>query len=325
MLNYCSEVRKQLVATIRSHAPMFALLLLVGAASHPAPPAAGPAGDEPAFLEEIHKYRQRRDARLRSPFSPLALVHREYLKERPRVTLGSSPEADLRLEDDAVAPRHAVIEGGPETPLLKALGNTVIETVGGSSSPVRELGLKDGREFRLGRFFLRYRVMSPFGRVVDVYDSEHPALRGFRGLDFFPIDAAYRVRGEVVPAETPQQMSLIDSHGNQQPYWLYGELKFTLQGTPCRLELYAETLDPETIRSEGYMLIFSDATSGKETYPAARYLYVEGKPRGEITVDFNKAYNPPCNFSPVFTCPFPRPQNRLPVAIRAGEKWYREK
>lgn len=299
---------------------LFGLLLLAGALG-----AAGQqAEEEKLYTEEIEKYRGQRDARLRSPFSPLGLVHREYLKERARVTLGSSARAQVRLEDEGVAALHAAIEGTVQAPRLRALGPTPIESVD-ASPPARELQLLPGREFRLGRFYLRYRVMSPFGRVVDVYDPENPALRAFRGLEFFPVDAAYRVRGEIVPAATPQALTLIDSQGNQQPYWLYGELRFAVNGTPCRLELYAESLDPVKIEREGYLLIFSDATSGKETYPAARYLYVDGEPSGPVTVDFNKAYNPPCNFSPVFTCPFPRPPNRLPVAVRAGEKWYREK
>jgi hypothetical protein len=71
------------------------------------------------------------------------------------------------------------------------------------------------------------------------------------------------------------------------------------------------------------MLIFQDETSGRESYPAARYLYVESKPRGQLVVDFNRAFSPPCNYSKVFSCPLPRPANRLPVAIPAGEKWYR--
>ena len=83
------------------------------------------------------------------------------------------------------------------------------------------------------------------------------------------------------------------------------------------------------MKRDGFMLMFTDETSGKETYPAGRYIYVdaprsEGKSSGTITVDFNKAFSPPCNYSPAFTCPFPGKRNRLPLAIRAGQKWYKD-
>jgi uncharacterized protein (DUF1684 family) len=98
-----------------------------------------------------------------------------------------------------------------------------------------------------------------------------------------------------------------------------------LNGEELSLEVYSTTLDPAEVREAGLMLIFADETNKEETYEAGRYLDIEGKTSGPITVDFNLAYSPACNFSPVWTCPFPRPQNRLPVAVRAGEKKYKGK
>jgi hypothetical protein len=91
------------------------------------------------------------------------------------------------------------------------------------------------------------------------------------------------------------------------------------------MELYTTTLDGSAIARDGFMLIFADLTSGRESYYAARYLDIPGKLAGKVTVDFNLARNPPCAFSAVYTCPLPRAQNRLPVAIRAGEKAYKGK
>jgi uncharacterized protein (DUF1684 family) len=71
-------------------------------------------------------------------------------------------------------------------------------------------------------------------------------------------------------------------------------------------------------------LIFSDGTSGEETYGAGRFLYTDLPKDGRTVVDFNKAYNPPCAFTPYATCPLPPKQNELPVAVRAGEKKYGE-
>ena len=75
--------------------------------------------------------------------------------------------------------------------------------------------------------------------------------------------------------------------------------------------------------TKDYFIIIRDATSGRETYGAARYLYASPADAGGKTiVDFNKAYNPPCAFTPYATCPLPPPQNRLPIRIEAGEKKY---
>lgn len=285
----------------------------------------GQPTDEQAYVAEITQARQQKDANFHtSPFSRLALVHRQYLNDSPRVTIGSGPEADLRLEGQGIAPLHALIEGASLTPVLRAQGEAAISSLDNPPQRLNELTLKNGTRFRIGRFNLLYRLNEVWGRTVEVFDPDVPALREFTGLEYFPIDLAYRVTGEVIPHENPERLKLIDSQGREQPHWLYGELRFTRNGTSCRLELYTLTLDPQGIQREGFMLIFTDATSGKESYPAARYLYVEGKLAGRVTVDFNQTFNPPCNYSPVFTCPFPRPQNRLPVAIRAGEKWYRK-
>lgn len=283
-----------------------------------------PANQE-AYVAEIQKFRQERDHRFgTSPFSQLAMVHREYLKDAPRVTIGTSPDADLRLEGEDVALRHAVVERTSTTPVLKAVEGT-IWSLDDPPELLTELTLEDRANFRLGRFNLLYVLHPSWGRTFEVYDSEHAALAEFTGMDYFPIDPAYRVTATIAPHGNPEKTNLIDSQGNQRPYWVYGELHFDLLGTACQLELYAPSVEEQEIETHGFMLMFTDATSGKESYPAARYLNVEGRTSGQITVDFNKAYNPPCNYSPAFTCPFPRPQNRLPVAVRAGQKWYRKK
>jgi uncharacterized protein (DUF1684 family) len=276
----------------------------------------------PSTPDSIVKFHQARDHRLRSDFSPLALVHREYLPQHGQVTLGSSAEATVRLE--GLAPIHATIDMDGKAPVLKAVGEAkVLKITDESTEPVSKIVFDETIvPFRLGRYNLLYKFHESWGHIIEVYDLEHPRYREFSGVEFFPYDPAYQVTGEVVPAKNPEQIDLIDSHGNKRPVWVYGTLEFELQRTRCQLELYTDSTDPERVANEEFMLIFTDATSGKETYPAARYLYVEGKAAGPISVDFNRAFSPPCSFSPVWTCPFPRPQNRLPVAIRAGEKWY---
>ena len=305
----------RLQGILRAVIPIGLLLLSVAA-------QAGPVAESavPAYIKE---FRQARDERLRSQLSLLALVHREYLPESGRVTIGSNPDAMIRLEGEGVAPLHAVIEMDGAAPMLMAVGQAALSRLGDPPEPIRRLDLTEPVAFRAGSYNLRYKFHIDWGHIIEVYDLNHPRYRDYSGLEFYPYDPDYTVTGTVAPADEPEEIELIDSHGNKRPIWIYGSLELQLEGKDLTLELYSWTIDPKEIEEGEFMLIFADATSGKETYPAARYLYIEGKTAGPVTVDFNKAYSPPCSFSPVWTCPFPRPQNRLLVAVRAGEKWYR--
>ena len=279
-----------------------------------------------AYAAEIVKERQEYNRQLRtSPFSHLALVYRQYLETATRVSIGSSPTAGVRLEGRDISPVHAVIEGNSLTPTLRAQSQAALSTADNPPRRLTELLLQDGTKFRIGRFHLLYRLNPPWGRTLEVFDPEAPPFREFTGVEFFPVDPAYRISGEIIPQAKPERVVLLDIQGREQPWWLYGELRFRLQATPSRLALYTLTLDPQEIQKEGFMLIFKDPTSGKESFPGARYLYVEGKMAGAVTVDFNRTFNPPCVYSSIYTCAFPRPQNRLAGAIRAGAKWYRKK
>lgn len=283
-----------------------------------------------AWRKEVEAARERRNASLREdPFSPLALVHREYLEGRTLLTIGSGASADVRLAGEGIAGRHARLQVTSGKPAVYAEGAVaMVRSAGGpaqaplqSATQSQTLGLAPGTGFRVGRYNLLYRAEAPVrGAAVEVYDTEEPAVKGFRGLEFFEMDARYRVQAEIVPRAEPPQVQLVDSAGQPRPYYIYGDLRFTVDGTPVTMEVYSTTLDRAAIERGGFMLIFADATSGRESYYAGRYLDIEGKLSGTVTVDFNLARNPPCAFSPVYTCPLPRAQNRLPVAIRAGEK-----
>jgi uncharacterized protein (DUF1684 family) len=228
----------------------------------------------------------------------------------------------LKIDDPAVAAIHAVVTGLSPTPTLTAKAKVV--QIENPEEPITELTFKNKTGFRIGRFHLRYNVSKSGRRNVEVYDPQHPNATDFESLEYFPVDSAYRVVGTVVPFDNPEKIGITDSHGNTDPHYRYGELHFTVNGAEQALALYTKTLDPEQLAKDRHMLLFQDETSGEETYPAARYLYVEGKARGQVEVDFNMAFNPSCNYSYVYTCPFPSRRNRLTVPIRAGEKYYKK-
>ena len=282
-----------------------------------------PGTSDDAYIDEIQEWRRKRDLEFRThPLSQLAFIHRQHLKNLPRTTLGSSSEADLYLKEEDITPVHAVIEGTTEAPVLKVVGEGVLWSLDEPPRRIIELTLIDMTGFRLGRFNLLYKLHRTWGRVIEVYDPIRPTFKEFTGMEYFSVDSSCRVTGRAVPEAGYKRVTLFDSQGNERLFWRYGELRFELQGTACTLDLFASSTDSEEIKREGFMLMFTDKTSGNESYPAARYLDIEGKLEGPVVVDFNKAYNPPCNYSSAFTCPFPGPRNRLPVPVRAGQKWY---
>lgn len=138
--------------------------------------------------------------------------------------------------------------------------------------------------------------------------------QSFAGLAYYePNDA---LTFEVMPElhEDPEDVVLQTSDATTRTYERWANLPFEVDGTSVALTLYR---DPES----GHLFLpFRDETSGQETYPAGRYLEVPVLEDGRLLLDFNYAYHPFCAYNPHYSCPIPPVENRLPVAIRAGER-----
>ena len=164
--------------------------------------------------------------------------------------------------------------------------------------------------------------------------ADHPqspllpeARDSFDGLPYFDHDPAFRVLGEVRPAE-PQHFDIATS--GEEPGGTYGFTRFAtvafeLQGEPCTLDAF--WLDGY---GGGLFLPFRDPTSGRDTYGAGRYLLdtVKGSDLGvaddgRLMLDFNFAYNPSCAYDPRWVCPLAPPGSRLITDVRAGERYER--
>jgi len=146
----------------------------------------------------------------------------------------------------------------------------------------------------------------------------------FAGLAYYPPDPAFRVSAEVVPFARPEIVQLATSTGEIRPQARYAELRFRIGSQAVRLYGFA---DPHEHHTHELFVPFRDATSGRETYGAGRYLEVELDHHADgahtATIDFNLAYNPYCAYSPNYSCPIPPAENTLPIAITAGERAYR--
>jgi uncharacterized protein len=151
--------------------------------------------------------------------------------------------------------------------------------------------------------------------AIRLRDKNSKLRKEFTGLHWFPIDESYRVKARYVPYTPPKQVEIQNVLGDFDKGAILGYAAFSLRGQEYRLEATED--EPGKL-----FFVFRDLTSGKETYPAARFLDTDLPQNGSVVLDFNEAYNPPCAYNPYTTCPLPTPQNRLRVEIRAGEKTY---
>ena len=149
----------------------------------------------------------------------------------------------------------------------------------------------------------------------------HELRHSFSGLDYFPIDSTFRFRVKLNVYPKQEVLTFTTSKGSEQQFFRYGYFELTVDGTAVRLNAYK----PVHSHGGGVSLFvpFRDATSGKETYGAGRYLDLEEQRSGVYDLDFNRAYNPYCAYSDDYVCPLPPVENWLPVAIRAGEKTWK--
>lgn len=136
-------------------------------------------------------------------------------------------------------------------------------------------------------------------------------------LAYFPPDLDFVVPASLKLADERIVVDMPTSTGETRKEERVGVLEFTLKGQPLTLGAFVEAGSPDVNR---LFVPFSDLTSGTETYAAGRYMELERTPTGLYNIDFNKAYNPYCYYNPKFDCPYPPPENRLPLPVRAGER-----
>lgn len=164
---------------------------------------------------------------------------------------------------------------------------------------------------------LRWTVIKREDRIgIRLRDLNSIALKRFKGIDRYPVDAAWKTTAKLETIGQPGLISITNVLGQTNLQNAAGKLVFTLQGKTYTLDVLDEG-------EAELFIVFADATNTTDTYPSGRFVYIP-KPdaQGNTVIDFNKAYNPPCAFTPFATCPLPPPQNRLPLAITAGEKKY---
>ncbi len=159
------------------------------------------------------------------------------------------------------------------------------------------------------------------GLVLLIFDPQRPQIQQFSHLLYFPPDAGYRVKATITRFPKQKKIKMLTSRGEEKNYYRYGELRFELDGKTHRLTAFKFSIAPG--EASQYLFIpFSDATSGKDTYSVGRFLEAHEPKGNTLLLDFNRCYNPLCNYAPVYNCPIPPFENALKIPIKAGEKTY---
>ncbi|HVU51073.1 MAG TPA: DUF1684 domain-containing protein [Polyangia bacterium] len=269
---------------------------------------------EAAYRVEVERWRAARDARLRAPDGWLALVGLVWLRPGEN-RFGGARDNDVPLPGGV--PAHAgafVVEGRSVRLVLEPGAALTMNGAPAKPGPLRT-DATDAPDV-LASGTVSWEIIERGERLgVRIKDSASPARRAFAGSRWYPVDPAFRVVGRLVPHASGTKIVVPDASGGRQTLDSPGTLEVTLAGKPVRLDPVLDGDDPSD-----QMIVFRDLTSGRETYGGGRFVRALRQPDGTFVVDFNRAYFPPCAFTPYATCPLPPEQNRLKLAVPAGQK-----
>jgi uncharacterized protein len=152
-------------------------------------------------------------------------------------------------------------------------------------------------------------------------DEDDPVPKGRKAellpLAYFPVDPEYNVPASLKPAQEETIVEIPTSTGQWRRQRIVGTMEFVLKGQPMKV---LASVDADAPNLNQVTVMFNDLTSGTETYPGGRYIDFSRNPQGIYELDFNRAYNPYCYYNASYDCPYPPPENRLKVPIRAGER-----
>ncbi|KQQ84456.1 hypothetical protein ASF73_15405 [Xanthomonas sp. Leaf131] len=276
-----------------------------------------PDAKHEVYQVTLERARAERLTRLRAPDGWLSYTGSGRVRAG-QYRVGSDPHSDIALPAgpaqlgqltlDAVG--HVHFEAAAGVPVT--LNGKRIDRV--SLAPERAGQRGDRLDVGQQQFYL-VQTGSLFGWRFR--DPAAPALTQFDGLEYFATDPLWRIQARWEAYPTPRATTLLTSIGTPLTLDVPGEAVFSRHGHEYRLQALAQE------GGEGLFFLFADRTSGKESYGGARYLYTAAPRDGRIVLDFNLAENPPCALTPHVVCPIAPPENRLEVAVDAGEKTYR--
>ncbi len=287
------------------------VLLLAGALAA----EAYASGQATEYVQE----RAQRAKNLTAPYGWFSLVALDWLKPGTS-TVGAANDNSIKL---AGAPAHLMTLNQEDGKVTLLSADPALKMQGKQLNPGSLIGDGEDEAAALATGTLKMWAIDRGGkRYLRVKDSEAPALKHFHGLSWYAPDSRYRVEARWVPYTSPHTLRVLNKLGQITPTPVPGYVEFELDGV-------RQKLIPMEADKDGLFFVFRDATARTTTDQGGRFLSTSAPSAGldrpgTVTLDFNKAVNPPCAYSPYATCPLAAPENRLQVAVKAGEKRYDE-
>lgn len=268
---------------------------------------------DPEYVARIEKFRADREAALKAEDGWLSVAGLFWLKDGAN-RVGSAPGSEVLLPADASPARAGVftLRGGAVT--FEPVAGAGV-TLDGAPLRARTTLRANGPE-TIGVGRLKLLLIQRGERLaIRLRDKESELRRNFTGCRWYPVKEEWRIEAQFLPQPGGAKITLETVVGNRETYDSAGFAVFEKDGKQYRLE---------AARSGNRLwFVFRDGTSGKTTYAGARQLYADAPKDGRVTLDFNRTINLPCAFNPWTTCPLPPPQNRLALAVEAGELDYK--
>jgi hypothetical protein len=267
-----------------------------------------------AYLEEIQAWREQLDESIRAENGWLALAGLYWLDEGDH-SVGHSSDCAITLPFENAPDLLGVFTRSGRRVLFQANEDLEVSINGQPGSRKWLAADTEPDPDFITYDDLRLVIIQRGKQVgIRIWNNRRDERTSFPGRVWYPVKSEFILDAKLLQPQTFQTIMVPDVLGHHSEEEVIGEILFTHAGVEGRLQALEA--------SEGLaFIIFSDQSNGKTTYPGGRFLTVELSPTQKVTLDFNKAYNPPCAFTPYATCPLPPAANRLAFSIPAGERY----
>jgi uncharacterized protein (DUF1684 family) len=270
----------------------------------------GAAGTSNSYVNEVAQWRAEHQRKLAAEDGWLTVVGLDWLKEGEN-RVGASPSSEVPLPPGSAPQRVATISLRAGKVVLHPSRDIALTLNG---KPATETTLREDVDILAINHLKFFLIRRGDKAGIRLKDNDSATRKHFQGLSWYPVDPAWRIQAKYTAWDKPHSVVFHNTIGQEESEPSPGYVTFQKDGREFRLE---PTLDDGEL-----FFVLRDQTSGKTTYGASRFLYAERPKDGMVWLDFNKAENPPCAFTAYATCPLPPAQNRLALAINAGEKNY---
>ena len=265
-----------------------------------------------AHRQVVEDWRADRHASLSTPDGYLSQVGLEWLRDGES-RVGSAADNDIRLSGGPALWGSVFVENG-QVRFVRSTDQQV-SIDGELKNEARLIPDTEGEATTVRHGTFSFYVIFRESYALRVKDTQAAARLSFKGVENYPTNEDWLINGRFTPALKGATIEIVNVLGQVSDSAVLGTFEFEKDGKTHSL---LGLVDEDT---EDVWFIFADRTSGHGTYGAGRFLHSDAMPEdGRLTVDFNKAYNPPCAFNPYSTCPLPPQRNRMDLKVTAGEK-----